>query len=44
MTIPSRPGLFNQVIVVTDSQIIYDEIVKNGGEAVMSRKTHESGS
>jgi len=39
-----RTGLFNQVIVVTDSQIIYDEIVKNGGEAVMSRKTHESGS
>ncbi len=39
-----KTGLFNQVIVVTDSQIIYDEIVKNGGEAVMSRKTHESGS
>jgi 3-deoxy-manno-octulosonate cytidylyltransferase (CMP-KDO synthetase) len=37
-------GLFNQVIVVTDSQIIYDEIKTNGGEVMMSRKNHESGS
>ncbi len=37
-------GLFNRVIVVTDSQIIYDEIKMHGGEVMMSRKTHESGS
>ena len=39
-----KTGLFKQVIVVTDSQIIYDEILKNGGEAMMSYKQHESGS
>lgn len=39
-----KTGLFDQVIVVTDSQIIYDEIKKNGGEVIMSQKTHESGS
>ena len=39
-----KTGLFNRVIVVTDSQIIYDEIKMNGGEVMMSRKTHESGS
>jgi len=37
-------GLFNEVIVVTDSKIIYDEIVSNGGHAKMSIKQHESGS
>lgn len=37
-------GLFNQVMVVTDSSIIYDEIVTNGGLAKMSVKSHESGS
>jgi len=37
-------GLFTQVIVVTDSKIIYDEIVIHGGKAMMSRKQHESGS
>jgi 3-deoxy-manno-octulosonate cytidylyltransferase (CMP-KDO synthetase) len=37
-------GLFDRVIVVTDSQVIYDEIHLNGGEVMMSRKTHESGS
>ena len=37
-------GLFDQVIVVTDSPIIYDEIKSNGGEVMMSRKPHESGS
>ena len=36
-------GLFDEVIVVTDSQIIYDEIVSNGGTAAMSLKDHESG-
>jgi len=39
-----KTGLFDKVIVVTDSQIIYDEINSNGGEVMMSRKTHESGS
>jgi len=37
-------GLFNEVIVVTDSKIIYDEIISHGGKAVMSKKEHESGS
>jgi 3-deoxy-manno-octulosonate cytidylyltransferase (CMP-KDO synthetase) len=37
-------GLFNEVIVVTDSDIIYNEITGNGGKAVMSKKPHESGS
>jgi 3-deoxy-manno-octulosonate cytidylyltransferase (CMP-KDO synthetase) len=38
-----KTGLFKRVIVVTDSQIIFDEIKKHGGEVMMSRKTHESG-
>jgi 3-deoxy-D-manno-octulosonate cytidylyltransferase len=37
-------GLFNEVVVVTDSDIIYKEIVSHGGNAVMSKKQHESGS
>jgi len=37
-------GLFDDVFVVTDSDIIYKEITGNGGKAVMSRKSHESGS
>jgi 3-deoxy-manno-octulosonate cytidylyltransferase (CMP-KDO synthetase) len=37
-------GLFDQVVVVTDSELIYREIVDHGGAAVMSRKPHESGS
>lgn len=36
--------LFDEVIVVTDSHIIFNEIVENGGYAVMSHGTHESGS
>jgi 3-deoxy-manno-octulosonate cytidylyltransferase (CMP-KDO synthetase) len=39
-----KTGLFDKVIVVTDSPVIYDEIKKNGGEALMSVKEHESGS
>jgi 3-deoxy-manno-octulosonate cytidylyltransferase (CMP-KDO synthetase) len=39
-----KTGLFDNVIVVTDSQIIYDEIKKNGGNALMSSRPHESGS
>jgi 3-deoxy-manno-octulosonate cytidylyltransferase (CMP-KDO synthetase) len=37
-------GLFDEVYVVTDSEIIYNEITSHGGKAVMSKKTHESGS
>jgi 3-deoxy-manno-octulosonate cytidylyltransferase (CMP-KDO synthetase) len=37
-------NLFDEVIVVTDSEIIYSEIVNNGGKALMSIKEHESGS
>lgn len=37
-------GLFNDVFVVTDSDIIYKEIKENGGKVIMSRKEHESGS
>lgn len=37
-------GLFTEVIVVTDSSIIYDEITNNGGKAIMSKQAHESGS
>ncbi len=39
-----KTGLFDKVIVVTDSQIIYDEINSNGGDVIMSHKNHESGS
>ncbi|MFI5133164.1 MAG: 3-deoxy-manno-octulosonate cytidylyltransferase [Chitinophagales bacterium] len=38
-----KTGLFNQVIVVTDSDVIYEEITSHGGTAVMSKKEHESG-
>lgn len=37
-------GLFDEVVVVTDSEIIYEEIVSNGGKARMSLREHESGS
>ncbi|MEK7224266.1 MAG: 3-deoxy-manno-octulosonate cytidylyltransferase, partial [Bacteroidota bacterium] len=37
-------GLFDEVIVVTDSEIIFNEIVSHGGKAKMSVKEHESGS
>ena len=37
-------ALFNEVIVVTDSEIIYNEIVQHGGKAIMSIQQHESGS
>ncbi|MDP1971951.1 3-deoxy-manno-octulosonate cytidylyltransferase [Sediminibacterium sp.] len=37
-------GLFSDVIVVTDSEIIFNEITSNGGKAIMSQKNHESGS
>ena len=37
-------GLFDEVYVVTDSEIIFNEIVTNGGKAIMSKREHESGS
>ena len=37
-------GLFDEVFVATDSEIIYREITNNGGKAVISKRTHESGS
>ena len=37
-------GLFDEVYVVTDSEIIYKEITDNGGKAIMSQREHESGS
>jgi len=37
-------NLFDEVIVVTDSEIIFNEIKSNGGKAIMSIKSHESGS
>lgn len=37
-------GLFDEVFVVTDSDLIYDEIVQQGGKAVKSKSEHESGS
>lgn len=37
-------GLFDEVYVVTDSEIIFNEIVSNGGRAIMSKRAHESGS
>ena len=36
--------LFDEVIVVTDSNIIFNEVVENGGYALMSRQEYESGS
>ena len=37
-------NLFNDVIVATDSEIIFNEIIQHGGKAVMSKRQHESGS
>ncbi len=36
-------GLFDEVIVVADSDEIIDEIVKHGGKAVKSKGVYESG-
>jgi 3-deoxy-manno-octulosonate cytidylyltransferase (CMP-KDO synthetase) len=36
-------GLFDAVVVATDSDIIRDEIVKAGGKVIMTRSDHESG-
>jgi 3-deoxy-manno-octulosonate cytidylyltransferase (CMP-KDO synthetase) len=37
-------GLFDEVIVVTDSQTIFNTITEAGGKAMMSQKAHECGS
>lgn len=37
-------GLFSEVWVITDSDIIFNEITSHGGRAKMSRRAHESGS
>ncbi len=37
-------GLFDDVFVVTDHEIIFNEIISNGGKALMSKQSHESGS
>ncbi len=39
-----QSNLFDAVFVVTDSDLIFKEIVSNGGNAIMSIKEHESGS
>lgn len=39
-----KTELFDDVFVVTDSDIIFNEITDNGGKAIMSIKEHESGS
>ncbi|MFT4061144.1 MAG: 3-deoxy-manno-octulosonate cytidylyltransferase [Edaphocola sp.] len=36
-------GLFDAVAVVCDSPIIYDEITRHGGKAIMSRAEHQCG-
>ncbi|CAM3418607.1 3-deoxy-alpha-D-manno-octulosonate 8-oxidase [Aequorivita lipolytica] len=37
-------NLFDEVYVVTDSEIIFQEIEANGGKAIMSQKEHDCGS
>ncbi|TYA71995.1 3-deoxy-manno-octulosonate cytidylyltransferase [Seonamhaeicola marinus] len=37
-------NLFDDVYVVTDSNVIFEEIENNGGKAIMSIKEHSSGS
>lgn len=39
-----QTNLFDNVYVVTDSKLIYDEIQKHDGKAIMSVEKHESGS
>lgn len=39
-----KTNLFDDVFVVTDSDLIFNEIVSQGGKAIMSKKEHESGS
>ncbi len=37
-------NLFDEVVVVTDNELIYNEIASRGGKVMMSQKEHESGS
>lgn len=39
-----KTTLFDDVFVVTDSDLIYNEIISHGGKAIRSVKEHESGS
>ena len=39
-----RTQLFDDVFVVTDSELIFNEIISHDGKAIMSVKEHESGS
>ena len=39
-----KTQLFDDVFVVTDSDLIYNEIISHNGKAIMSVKEHESGS
>lgn len=36
--------LFDEVFVVTDSDLIFNEIINHNGKAIMSKNSHESGS
>ena len=36
--------LFDQVYVVTDSEIIFDTVMAEGGKAIMSKEEHDTGS
>ncbi len=36
-------GLFDDVVIITDSDIIFQEISSHGGKAVMSKREYESG-
>lgn len=38
-----RTGLFDEVVVVTDSDIIREEMEREGGRVIMSKGEHESG-
>ncbi|MCB9201586.1 MAG: 3-deoxy-manno-octulosonate cytidylyltransferase [Flavobacteriales bacterium] len=39
-----KTNLFDDVFVVTDSDIIHNDITRHGGKAIMSIKEHETGS
>lgn len=39
-----KTELFDDVFVVTDSEIIFDEISRKSGKAIMSKKEHQTGS
>jgi 3-deoxy-manno-octulosonate cytidylyltransferase (CMP-KDO synthetase) len=41
---PVATKLFDDVIVVTDNDIIYNEIANNSGKVMMSKKEHDCGS